>query len=137
MEENKKTRSKYKIEYKNAVIKTAIFKLAESSISKDALEVFMELSQLLKQVVNIEEQAICGFLVIANELMEKSGINIEFEKFNEVDLLEDDNIKELITYFKRVIVLALVNRVDIFQINESIDELLYDTSKIDTNILNN
>jgi len=137
MEKNKKTRNKYKIEYKGAVIKTAVFKIAESSINKNAVEVFMELSQFLKQVVDIEEQAICGFLVIAYELMEKSNKSIDFEKYNEIDLLEDDNIKELISYFKRVIVLALVNRIDIFQINENIDELLYDSAKIDTNILNN
>ncbi|MFC2137514.1 hypothetical protein ACFLTE_05000 [Bacteroidota bacterium] len=136
-EKRKSTRNKYQIEYKRAVVKTAVFKLTESSISKSTLEVFLELSQMLKQIIKIEEQAICGFLIIAYELMEKTGVSIDFDKYNEVDLLADDSIKELITFFKRVIVLALVNRIDIFQINENIDELLYDTSSIDSDILNN
>ncbi len=137
MEENKKIKAKYQIEYKKAVINTAIFKLTESTINNNELEVFLELAQLLKQVVKVDEQALAGFLLIAYELMQKSGQAINFGKFSEVDITDDESIKELIVYFKRVIVLALVNRVYIFQINENIDELMFNSGKVNNGILNN
>lgn len=138
MEQNKKTlKSKPEFAFKSSMIRSAILKLAETEISKKELEVFIELSELIKKVIPIDDKAICGFLAIANELMQKEGRSIDYDKYNNIDLTSDDDIKELMVYFKRIIVLILINRIDIFQINERLDELFFDANYSKTDINNN